>query len=364
MTWLQIMIGFVALIGGAELLVRGASDLAVRFGLNPLVVGLTVVSFGTSAPELAVGIGSSWRGNAGLAVGNVIGSNIANVLLVLGASALVGGTLYVARDVVRRDVPLMIAASVVVFLMGVGGHISRLEGTLLTIAILVYVVWTVRDTRAERGDGNAPTGDPDGHPGVSRGPAWIDVALVGSGSVALVLGAGWLVDAASAIASELGVSELVIGLTVVAIGTSLPELATSVLAALKGERDLAVGNVVGSNLFNLLCVLGVTALVSPGGLAFDPDALTLDMPIMVAVAFACLPVFFNGYRLQRWEGGLFVAYYAAYLTFLVLDATDSGLRHPFAVVMWGFVVPLTVITFAVLALQSRGNRATREPLSR
>ena len=359
MTYVLLVGGFVLLVAGAEVLVRGAGRVAVRFGLSPIVVGLTVVAFGTSAPEMAVSVGSAFSGQTGLAVGNVVGSNIANVLLVLGAAAAFGGTLVVALQIVRVDVPLMIAASVAVLVMSLNGSIGRLEGALLFAGIVGYVAFTVVGARSagaeERAEYEAEYGTDSG-----PGPA-VDVLMIVGGVGALVLGSTWLVDSASEIATTLGVSDLVIGLTVVALGTSAPELATSLVAAVKGERDIAVGNAVGSNLFNLLSVLGLTALVAPDGLPVSDDALRLDMPVMVVVAVACLPVFFNGYSLKRWEGGLFVAYYTAYIGFLVLTETGSGLRDPFAVVMGVFVIPLTVITLAVVGWQAWRNPHNQPP---
>ncbi len=347
MTYVVLVAGFVALVSGAEILVRGAGRIAVRFGLSPVVVGLTVVAFGTSAPELAVSIGSVWRHQPGLAVGNVVGSNIANILLVLGAAALVGGGLVVAQKIVRIDIPIMIVASVVVLAMSLGGRIGRIEGSILFAAIVAYTTWTIRTARSESAEVAAEY--EEAFTEADGSSVWVDLMLVGGGVAALVVGSTWLVSSASTIASDFGVSQLVIGLTVVAIGTSAPELATSLVAAVRGERDIAVGNAVGSNLFNLLCVLGLTALVSPDGLTVSNQALELDLPVMVAVAIACLPVFFNGYELRRWEGAMFVAYYVAYLTFLVLEETGAGLRDPFAVVMGVFVIPLSIITLAVVA---------------
>lgn len=350
MTYVLLLLGFVLLIGGADVMVRGASALAVRFGLSPVVVGLTVVAFGTSAPELAVSVGAARSDQAGLAIGNVIGSNIANVLLVLGMSAAVGGGLLVAQKLVRTDVPIMVVASGAVLLMSLDGSLSTIEGAALSLAIVLYVWWTVRGARAEPEAIDREYDEAFGHPTPHR--LWWDLVQVVGGVALLVLGSNWLVSSASEIARSFGVSDLVIGLTVVAIGTSAPELATSILAALKGERDIAVGNVVGSNIFNLLSVLGLTALIAPGGLPVSDDALRLDLPFMVAVAIACLPVFFSGYEIKRWEGVLFTGYYAAYLTFLVLDAVDSTVRDPFAVMMAAFVVPLTVITLVVVAVRS------------
>ena len=361
MTYLVLLLGLAALVAGAEVLVRGASAVAVRTGLSPIVVGLTVVAFGTSTPELAVSVGAARGDQAGLAIGNVVGSNILNVLVVLGVSAVIGGGLVVAQKIVRIDVPLMILASLGVVLMSANGSISRWEGVALFAAIVAYTVWTVVASRKDPDEIAAEYDEAFGQQ--PQRSVLIDVASIIGGIVLLVLGSQWMVGAASEIAESFGVSDLVIGLTVVAVGTSAPELATSIIAALRGERDIAVGNVVGSNLFNLLAVLGITAIVAPGGLPVSDDALRLDLPIMTAVAVACLPVFFNGFELKRWEGALFVLYYVAYITFLVLDQTGSGLRDPFAVAMVGFVLPLTALTLVVVTVrtvrQFRLDRALR-----
>jgi cation:H+ antiporter len=356
MEYLLFVLGVAALVVGAEVLVRGASALAVRTGLSPVVVGLTVVAFGTSTPELAVSVGAAFRDEAALAVGNVVGSNIFNILGVLGLSAVVGGGLVVAQKIVRIDVPIMIGVSVLLLLLSLDNRIGRVEGIVLFAGIVAYTVWTVRASRNESAEVAAEYDEAVAAP---TRPVFVDLGLVVGGVVLLVVGADWMVGAASDIARSFGVSDLVIGLTVVAVGTSAPELATSVVAAARGERDIAVGNAVGSNIFNILSVLGLTAIVAPGGLPISDDALRLDMPVMVAVAVACLPVFFNGYLLKRWEGTVFVAYYVAYVVFLVLDQTGSGLRDPFAVVMGVFVIPLTVLTLAVVAV--RAWRAHREP---
>jgi cation:H+ antiporter len=357
---IRFVAGVVLLIWGAELLVRGASRLAVAAGISPLVVGLTVVAFGTSAPELAVTVGSSFTGEADLALGNVVGSNILNILLILGLSALVA-PLTVAQQLVRLDVPLVIGASVLVFLLGLDGGIRPLEGVLLFSLLVAYLVYLIRRNRREMADLAALQATEDIPRPEEAGPWQRNVAFVLAGLMMLALGARWLVESAVATASALGLSELVIGLTVVAAGTSLPEVATSVLASLRGERDIAVGNVVGSNLFNLLAVLGLGSLVSPGGIPVPPGALSFDIPVMIAVAIAALPVFFTGYTIQRWEGGVFLLYYIAYTTFLVLRATEHHALSEFRAAMIWFVIPLTVITFAVLGLQSlrqNGNGAT------
>lgn len=356
MEYLLFVLGVAALVVGAEVLVRGASAVAVRTGLSPVVVGLTVVAFGTSTPELAVSVGAALRDEAGLAVGNVVGSNIFNILGVLGLSAIVGGGLVVAQKIVRIDVPIMVGVSVLLLLMSLDNRVGRLEGIVLFAGIVAYTVWTVRASRTETAEVSAEYDEAIGPP---TRPVWADIGLIVVGIALLVVGAEFMVGAASDIARSFGVSDLVIGLTVVAVGTSAPELATSVVAALRGERDIAVGNAVGSNIFNILGVLGISSILAPGGLAISDDALRLDLPIMVAVAVACLPVFFNGYELKRWEGAMFALYYVAYVAFLVLDQTGSGLRDPFAVVMGVFVLPLTVITLVVVGV--RAWRAHRTP---
>lgn len=346
------VIGVVALVAGAEALVRGASRIAARTGMSPVVIGLTVVALGTSAPELAVSLGAAIRDDADLAVGNVIGSNIANVLLVLGIASVVGGGLIVAQRLVRIDVPLMVAVSVLVFLFALDHELQRWEGIVFFVLLIAYIGWTVIGARRE----SSITQTAEFEEGLSaeilrESSPVTDIGFVLAGLVLLVVGSTALVEAATDIASSLGVSQLVIGLTVVAIGTSLPEIATSVLAAARGQRDLAVGNAVGSNLFNILAVLGITATVSPSSIPIPEGALTLDIPVMIAVAIACLPVFYAGQALLRWEGIFFLAYYAAYLGWLVIDSSDHQLKEEYEIGFFGFMLPLMVVTAFVIAIR-------------
>lgn len=346
------IVGIAALVVGAEALVRGAARLAARTGLSPVVIGLTVVAFGTSAPELAVSIGASWRGETDLAVGNVVGSNIANILLVLGISAAIGGGLVVAQRIVRIDVPIMLALSLLVFLVGLDNRLSRWEGILFVVVLVGYITWTVVSTRrSTKATVETEYDEALSAERLRESSPLADIGFVLLGLVLLVVGSQALVEAATDIARALDVSELVIGLTVVAIGTSLPEVATSVLAAVRGQRDLAVGNAIGSNLFNILAVLGVTAAISPNALEVPDGALSLDLPVMIAVAIACLPMFANGYALLRWEGALFLAFYAAYLGWLVIDAADHPIKNGYAVAIVGFMVPLSVITLIVITMR-------------
>jgi cation:H+ antiporter len=342
--------GLIVLIAGGESLVRGAAALATALRISPLVIGLTVVAFGTSAPELAVSVKAAHASSGDLALGNVVGSNIANVLLILGLSALLA-PLAVSSQLVRFDVPLVVAVSVLMLLMGLDGAIGVWDGALLLGLLGVYTVWSFRQGRAEAA-ANEPSQDAGSGVGESARQLAIQLVLILAGLGLLWLGARWLVDGAVGIARLLGVQELVVGLTVVAIGTSLPELITSLLAVRRGQRDLAVGNVVGSNLFNILGVLGLASLVAPEGVPVSTAALALDLPIMIAVAVACLPIFFTGYRIERWEGGLFVFYYLAYVGYLVMDATEHAGSEGLAFVMVAFVIPLTILTLAVCTLRA------------
>jgi len=350
MTFVYLIAGLVLLVAGAEVLVRGAAKLAAQFGIPPLVIGLTVVAFGTSAPETAVSVQAAINGSGDLAIGNVIGSNIANVLLILGLTALVA-PLIVSRQLIRLDVPIMIGASLVTYALAWDGSLSRLDGALLFAAVVAYTLFLVISSRREKA---AEADDEFAKEFGLDEPAkpyagLINAGLVIAGLVLLVLGSNFLVEGAVELARALGLSELVIGLTVIAIGTSLPELATSILAAIRGERDIAVGNIVGSNIFNLLCVLGLASLVSPQAIAVSANALAFDFPVMIAVAVACLPIFFAGYTINRWEGLLFIAYYIAYTLYLVMSSTGRPFAETFGDAILGYALPLTAITLIVIA---------------
>ena len=355
------ILGLVLLVVGAELLVRGASRLARRFGISPLVIGLTVVAFGTSAPELAVSVQAGFAGQADIALGNVVGSNIFNVLLILGLSALIV-PLVVSQQLVQLEVPLMIGVSVLLLIMALDGRIGGFDGLLLFVGILAYTVFALRQSRKEsdavRAEYTQEYGT-DQNSVLGRLP--LQIACIVAGLALLVLGAHWLVGGAVVMARLFGVSELIIGLTIVAAGTSLPELATSVVAALRGERDIAVGNVVGSNLFNILAITGIASMVTPGGLEVAPALLRFDLPVMIAVALACLPIFATGHLITRWDGALFLGYYTAYVLYLVLTATRHAVLPAYSAAMLGFVLPLTAVTLIVLLMRHRARMAGVKP---
>jgi len=350
-----LIAGLVLLVLGAELFVRYASRLAARLRVPTLIVGLTIVAFGTSAPELVVSAMASLDGQPELALGNVVGSNIYNVLLILGVSALVT-PLVITTQLVRTDVPIMIGVSILVWLMAMDGGFGDFDGAVLIGGLVAYTAFQIRQGRRSAATEHAKPTEPEAAiPGRVAG----DLVVLGVGLAVLVGGSRLFLDGAVSAARLLGVSELVIGLTIVAAGTSLPETATSIVAALRGERDIALGNVVGSNVFNLLGVLGVASLVSPVGVGVATSSVYFDLPVMLAVAVACLPVFFVDNTIARWQGGVFVAYYVAYLAYLVLDAQAHDAIDVFGRLMVWFAFPITAISFGTIAVRRWRRTAKR-----
>lgn len=304
-----IAVSLVLLYFGAEWLVRGSSSLALRLGMSPLVVGLTVVALGTSAPEVLVSVKASLSGYGALAIGNVIGSNIFNIAVILGITAVVA-PMRVRFQLLKIDAPIMLGIMLLVPWVLWDGVVCRFEGLVLVVGIVSYVVLNILAARR--------TATPDveeefsgGVPPV-RGGIGLDIVLIGAGLTLLIVGARLLTDHAVAVARELHVEEAVIGLTIVAFGTSIPELATAIIAALRREPDLALGNVIGSNIFNVLGILGVAALCCPLSAQGIQHA---DVFLMVALAAALIPLMWTGMRLQRLEGAFLLAVYAAYIAY-------------------------------------------------
>jgi cation:H+ antiporter len=335
------------LTSGAEVLVRGASRIAVTAGITPLVVGLTVVAFGTSSPEMAVSVMAALSGGAGsdIALGNVVGSNIFNVLFILGLSAMVT-PLIVSLQLLRLDVPVMIGASILMLLLALDGRVGRLDGIILFSGVIIYTIFVIYQGRKEAKQNVKEFDLEYGQPAKNKYQIMQDLFLIFAGLALLVLGSNWLVKGAIEIAQYLGISELIISLTIVAAGTSLPEVATSVIASLRGERDIAVGNIIGSNIFNILCVLGLSATVSPTGIGVSPVALGFDIPVMLAVAVICLPIFFSGFLITRTEGFILMTYYVIYVSYLILSATHHDSLGFLNSVVIFFVIPVTLLTLA------------------
>ena len=321
---LGLIAGLVCLTLGAEWLVRAASTVAARLGIAPIIIGLTVVAFGTSAPEFAVSIGGALTDNADVALGNVVGSNILNILLVLGLSAAIG-SLTIEQRIIKRDIPILMAMSLVAYGLVLNESLHRLEGAALFVGLLGYLWWLLRDARRADSTKTPAAGEVaellEGS--MATKPLTFQIGLIVVGLALLVAGSRLLVGSATQIAEAFGVSDLIIGLTVVAAGTSLPELATSVMAAYRGQRDIAVGNVVGSNIFNILGVLGASAALAPSGIAVDRELIRLDFPVMLAATLVLIPICWNGFAIKRWEGALLAAFYVAYVAYLVMESGEN-----------------------------------------
>lgn len=344
-----VVAGLIVLIVGGEALVRGASTIASKAGVSSLVIGLVVVSAATSAPEFAVTLGAVLGGEPGLAVGNVVGSNIVNILFILGLSAILL-PLTIHRQVVRFDMPVMLGMAIALMLFSLDGSVSAIEGAVLLVGLVYHAIASIRLGRKEKASSTEDT------PALNAKPVklWLAVVLLITGIAALALGAQLLVTGAVNIAESLGISSLVIGLTVVAIGTSLPELATSIIAIRRGERDMAVGNIVGSNIFNIGMVLGLPAILFGEGIPIPVAAIAIDIPLMIAASLALVPIAFTGFSIARWEGAVFVSLYTAYVTFLVLDSTGHDAANGFTSLMLWFVLPLVAVTLIALTAYEVG----------
>ena len=304
---LLILLACLILFVGAELLVRGGASIAIKLGLTPLVVGLTVVAFGTSAPELLVSLKASFSGQSDIAVGNVVGSNIFNIAVILGLSAVVF-PVTTHLQVLRWDAPVLLGVTILTPLTFLDGSISRLEGGILALGAVAYTVWAVRMAKKDLARGEEVDIDlPEVNPAAGIGG---DVLKIAGGLGILVLGSRLLVDNSVIVAKSLGVSEAIIGLTIVAAGTSMPELATSVVAAFRKQSDIALGNVLGSSLFNLLFVLGCSASIRP---LITTGLHRVDLIAMIGITVLMVPLIATGQRLNRWEGLLLFLCYIGYL---------------------------------------------------
>jgi len=311
---LYIIGSLIVLYFGANSLVKGAASLAERMGVSALVVGLTVVAFGTSTPELIVSVQAAKDGFGGISIGNIVGSNIANIGLILGISSLIF-PLKAHLQLIRFDTPFMIIAAILFFVFFLDNRIGRIEGTVFTISIVGYTIFNIIKSKKEHQKKVLQEFE-DSIPKVTRHWA-LDALFIILGLAALIIGSEFLVKNSVSLARLIGMSEAVIGLTIVAVGTSTPELATSIVAALKRQPDIAIGNIVGSNIFNILGILGVASLVRP---ISAPDINMTDMFVMIGMSLMLLPFIKTGFTLRRWEGALLLAVYIGYVIYLLLGA--------------------------------------------
>lgn len=329
---LWFIVGLISLIFGAEMLVRYASRLAASAGISKLVIGLTVVAFGTSAPELAVGIEAGITDRTDILLGNVIGSNLTNTLLILGLSALII-PLRVHRNLIRFDLPVMLAATIILILLSLNHVLTFLECLLLVILLFIYLIALARYS------GKTDLTEKEA---LDAGSSWLNGFLTVIGLVLLIAGANWLVDSATIFAERAGVSELVIGLTIVAIGTSLPEIVTSILAAVRGEKDIAVGSIVGSNILNIFSVIGISGLFI-SGIPVQESILNVDLIVLLIISVLCIPIFSTGREINRPEGLVLFLSYLSYLFYLYLDSEQSSYIEIFIDGIFFVFAPLVLL---------------------
>lgn len=347
MTVLLFVVGLVILIGGTELFLKSVDKFGAAWSVSPVVMGLTVVAFATGAPELAISLQAAADGRPDLVIGNIIGSNVANILLILGIAGLFK-PLNITNRIIKIDVPMVIGASLLLYFLAMDGSLSTVDGLIIIAGLILYSGFMYGQIRKDR-MANQRKKEEKPDPGEPITILFYGkyILLLLTGLILIVMGSRWMVEAAVTIAEILGVSELIIGLTIVSIGTSLPEVATSLSSIRKGDSDTAIANVMGSNLYNILLTLGLTVMIAPGALHVSTDAIHLDLPFMVIVAASCLPLFWPGKHIGRPEAAGFLFYYTSYITYLVLIA----LHHPFKEHMeWGMtwiIIPATVLLIIV-----------------
>ncbi|SMO53814.1 calcium/sodium antiporter [Gracilimonas mengyeensis] len=343
------IIGLVLLITGAELFLNSVDKFGIAWRISPLIMGLTVVAFATGAPELAISLQAAADGQPDLVLGNIIGSNISNILLILGITGVLA-PLAITNKVIKRDIPMVLAASVLMYVLAMDGWLTPLDGFIILAALVAYSMFIYFQIKSDRKKNTGEDLSNAAQEILKGSPTWFYTKylfLLLGGLVMIVAGSRLMVDAAVTIAEVLGVSELIIGLTIVSIGTSLPEVATSLSAARKGDSDTAIANVLGSNLYNILLTLGLTIVIAPGALSVSAEAIRFDMPVMIIVVVACLPLFWPGKELGRAEATGFLLYYASYLGYLVLLAMGHAVVDTFELVMiWG-IIPLTILLIIV-----------------
>lgn len=349
MTFLMFLLGLAFLVLGAEFLVRGASRLGVAIGISPLVVGLTIVAFGTSSPEIAVSVKAALNNHPDIIIGACVGSTIFNILFILGLSALIS-PLAVSQQLVWYEVPLMIGAHLLLLVLCLDGRIDKVDALILLGGIVSYTIFAIQMGRKESKSiqQEYQNAFQEKISGFNLLIVCKQLGFIIAGLFLCVLGAGWLFDSAVIFAREFGVSELIIAMTIVAASTSFPEVATSVVAALRGEKDISVGNVVGSNIFNIMGIIGLAGFIAPEGIAVAPSVLRFDLPIAIAACIACLPIFFTGHKISRWEGILFLGYYAAFTTYLIMSAKNHDSLPIFSTIMMWFVIPITFLTLVIV----------------
>lgn len=348
-----LFLGMSALVLGAELLVRYAAKLALGFGVRPLIIGLILVAYGTGAPEIAIMIDGMLEEHSTIGIGNVIGTNILNILLILGFCALIA-PIDIAQKLVKIDVSIMIVISAVFYIMAIDGMISLVDGWILLAGLIGYTVFTFMESRNERPEIENEYAQEfgQGTTRVSLGGRFLYILFIFMGIALIVIGAHLTVIHASVLARSLGVSELIIGLTIIAIGTSLPEIVTAIMAMIRKEPDIATGMIVGSNIANILGVLGISIVVLQTPIPVPEAALNFDLPFMLIVSIVCFPIFLSGYKIERWEGAVLLILFALYMTYVFLNSSHHDSLPKINAILLIFSLPLIFATIVTLFKQN------------
>lgn len=355
MIYLLIIVGFLLITWGASLLVKGASRLAVTLGISSLVVGLTMVAFGTSAPELAVGLKAALDGKSDIVFGNVVGSNIFNILLVLGLASLIV-PISVEKTIFKLDVPVMAGTALLLYIMALDGNISRIDGIILVIIFFSYIAFLIYSTKKQKERAREIEEQLKDELPAEKCSLISCLLLVILGLAMLVIGAEVLVNNAVKLALNFGVSELVIGITVIAIGTSLPELATSVVAGIKGEQDISIGNIVGSNIFNIVMVIGFCAIFADGGIDVQPVSLSLDIPMVILTTILCIPIFLTGFKVTKLEGLVFLICFGLYMANLYLHTIEHNMAFDFKNITFALMIIITLSAITKFFIHRKASR--------
>jgi len=350
-----LLIGLLLLGLGGDILIRGSVALADRTGISRLLIGLTIISIGTSAPEFAISAYASWLGKTDIALGNIIGSNIFNVLFALGIAAIISN-LRIHRKTNIIDVPIMLGISVLAYVMSFTGNINRWSGLVLFTIFIVFNLFLIFYERKHPGEAAEISAEAEELLKHKKSIP-VSIVFIVIGLILLAVGSKVLVKGAEDLARLMHLSELIISLTIVAIGTSVPEAITAMIAAFHRETDMAVGNIIGSNIANISGVLGLSALLAPHGIAVPIEVLQFDFPLMLASSFACLPIFYTGHQVSRGEGIILLTYYILFITYVILRATHHPDLNLFNDALLFFCAPLTILTLGILVYREHQKRS-------
>lgn len=346
MTTLLIIGGLALLILGGEILIKSSTNLASRLGMKPIVIGLTIIAMGTSAPEIIINLSSISEGHSSLALGNILGSNIFNILFILGISALIT-PLIINQKLIKIDIPILIILTITVWIFSLDLNLSFNEGIILFILLILFIIFSIKFSKKESPE---VIKEYENEFSTPRKSLLLTIIYFCMGLTLLLLGSHYLVNGSVSLARSWGISELIIGITILACGSGTPEVVISVMAARKKEYDIAIGNIIGSCIFNILFVLGTSIIIFPNQ-PIPPEALNFDIPIMILTSIICLPICLSDQKVSRIEGLLLLLYFVSYISFIILNSSGHDAIEPFGKIVGLFFIPITMITLFIISLK-------------